>query len=129
MKKILFDTDVLIELLRGNPIIEQQIEELILAKSHLCFTPISISEIYKGIRSNERIKTKETLSVFDCINIDSEIGQKAGEWMKQYSKSHGLELPDAMIAAAATVHRFSLCTFNWKHYPMREVERFEMERK
>ncbi len=128
MKKIIFDTDVLIEHLRGNPQVTSQLSELHEAKNILAYTPISEAEIFRGLRSNERQKTEAILSHFECLDLTHLIGRKAGEWMRQYSKSHGLELADALIAASAAIHRFALCSFNWKHYPMREVERFEIDR-
>jgi len=36
-------------------------------------------------------------------------------------------MPDALIAAAAVIHQFALCTFNWKHYPMSELVRYRMD--
>lgn len=128
MKKILFDTDVLIEHLRGNAQVTSQIDELHTAKNILAYTPISEAEIFRGLRSNERQKTEAILSHFECLDLNQSVGRKAGEYLRQYSKSHGLELPDAMIAAAAAIYHFSLCTFNWKHYLMREMDRCEINR-
>ena len=44
--------------------------------------------------------------------------------MKSYSRSHGLELADALVAAAAHVNGISLWTLNKRHYPMRDVRLF-----
>ncbi len=128
MKKILFDSDVLIEHLRGNSQVTSQMNALYESQNILAYTPVSEAEIFRGLRSNERQKTEAILVHFECLDLNQLVGRKAGEYLKQYSRSHGLEIPDALIAATASIYRFHLCTFNWKHYPMREVERFEMER-
>jgi len=125
--KVLFDTDVLIEYLRGRPEVVIPLDELLASTASLAITPVSEAEIFRGIRSPEKQKTTRLLSSLECLSIDHEIGKRAGEYLRRYSKSHGLEIPDALIAASAVVHRFSLCTFNWKHYPMSEVERFHLD--
>lgn len=128
MKKILFDTDVLIELLRGNEKVGFRVRELITQKHLLVYTPISEAEIYKGLRSNEKEKTKMALEAFECLPLGREAGKRAGEYMKSYGKSHALELPDALIAASAFIHHFALCTFNWKHYPMNDIDSYRIDR-
>lgn len=128
MKKILFDTDVLIEHLRGNKEVESLLIELHSAHAHLAYTPVTEAEIIRGLRSNERVKTEATLAHFECLELTRPTGRWAGEYLRKYSKSHGMETADALIAAAAKVHRFTLCTFNWKHYPMTDVDRYVIRR-
>lgn len=127
MKKILFDTDVLIEHLRGNSTVTSALGDLRESGALLALTAVSEAEIGQGMRSHEKEKTKEILGLFECLAIDRQVGQRAGEYLRTYAKSHGLEIADALIAAAATVHRFSLCTFNWKHYPMADIYRHRIE--
>ena len=126
MKKILFDSDVLIEHVRGNEEVRRRLHELLDVGALLAYTPVTLAEIYRGMRSNEREKTETMLGVMECLEINQNIGKRAGEYMKAYAKTHQLELPDALIAASAVIHRFSLCTFNWKHYPMSDVEKYKI---
>ncbi len=56
-----------------------------------------------------------------CISIDAKIGVRAGEYLRQFAKSHHLELGDALIAATASLHNVSLWTRNRKHYPMKDL--------
>ena len=128
MRGILFDTDVLVESLRGNKRVNDILVELARKETLMACTPVSFAEIYRGIRSHEKEKTALTLSTFTCIAIDQDIGKKAGEYLRSYSKTHGLEIADALIAASAIVHRMALCTFNWKHYPMSDLRRYTLER-
>ncbi|MCC6272297.1 MAG: type II toxin-antitoxin system VapC family toxin [Deltaproteobacteria bacterium] len=124
--KILFDTDVLIEYLRGNETVLKGMRNLVEGEHILAFTPITSAEIYRGARSNEKSKTEALLGSLECLELDAKVGKRAGEYLRSYSRSHGVELVDALIAAAAHVHKFSLCTFNWKHYPMSEIERYSL---
>ncbi len=38
-------------------------------------------------------------------------------------RSHGVEIADALIAAAAHVHGMTLCARNLRHYPMRDIKK------
>jgi len=56
-----------------------------------------------------------------CAPTDYETGRQAGDYLRQYRKSHGLQVSDALIAAAAVLNRAALWTRNRKHYPMKEL--------
>jgi len=56
-----------------------------------------------------------------CVPIDYETGRRAGNYLRQYQKSHGLQISDALIAAAALMNSAQLWTRNRKHYPMKEL--------
>jgi hypothetical protein len=48
----------------------------------------------------------------------SEAAEMGGAWVRQFGRSHGVEIPDALIAATAVAHHLELKTLNIKHYPM-----------
>jgi predicted nucleic acid-binding protein len=50
--------------------------------------------------------------------ISSEISRSAGGFIRHYSTSHGIDIPDALIAATAEHHGLRLATLNVKHFPM-----------
>jgi predicted nucleic acid-binding protein len=56
-----------------------------------------------------------------CAPIDYETGRQAGDYLRHYRKSHGLQISDALIAAAAVLNRAQLWTRNRKHYPVKEL--------
>lgn len=128
MNPILFDTDVLIEHFRGNGRVRDSLRELILKKITLCCTPVNLAEIYHGIRPRERELVDRTMGLFDCLEITRAVGLKAGEYLAQFGKSHSLDVADALIAATAHEYGHALCTFNWKHYPMKDITRHVLER-
>jgi predicted nucleic acid-binding protein len=126
MKRILFDSDILIEYLRDNQHVATELDQLAASAAVLAITPVTEAEIRHGLRSNERQKTERALSQFECLELTRKVGQRAGDYLKKYRKSHGIELADALIAATAVINRFALCTFNWKHYPMSELGKYRI---
>jgi predicted nucleic acid-binding protein len=54
-------------------------------------------------------------------SIDTQIGQRAGDFLGQFAKNHSVEVCDALIAASAPVHNLTLWTRNRRHYPMKEI--------
>jgi predicted nucleic acid-binding protein len=52
------------------------------------------------------------------------IGRGAGRYLNAYSRSHGIELADALIAAAAHARDIPLWTLNRRRYPGRDVQCF-----
>jgi len=58
-------------------------------------------------------------------SIDEDVGLKGGVYMRQYGRSHGVEVADALIAASAVASGAELWTRNRTHYPMKEVSFFD----
>ena len=116
---ILIDSDVLIEVLRGrDPEILEKWVELADSEDMVLCSPISVAELWHGVRPKEHIVVARLLGALLCVPINAETGEQAGQYLREYHKSHGVELGDALIAAAAAQHRAVLWTRNRKHYPM-----------
>jgi len=80
---------------------------------------IVVAELYAGVRDGgERAVLEEMMSVFDVLPITAQIAQSAGLIKRDYRKSHGLGLADAIIAATTQSMDAQLATLNVKHYPM-----------
>jgi hypothetical protein len=58
------------------------------------------------------------VSLFRVIPIDSEIARTGGLYKRDFSRSHGVGLADAILAATADKENAELKTLNVKHYPM-----------
>jgi predicted nucleic acid-binding protein len=56
-----------------------------------------------------------------CVPSDAQTGLRAGGYLRQYHRSHGVELGDALIGSAALLNGAALWTRNKKHYPMKDV--------
>jgi len=117
---ILIDSDVLIEVLRGRDagILEKWTGLANSSDAVLC-SPVSVADIWHGARRREHLTIAKLLGALSCVPVDAQTGQRAGVYLREYHKSHGIELGDALIAAAAAQHRALLWTRNRKHYPMR----------
>jgi predicted nucleic acid-binding protein len=85
------------------------------------YTPVSVAEIYTGIRAGEEPTVQDFFEARGEVAIDAAIGRRAGAYLARYARSHGVELGDALIAAAATTAGLYLWTLNHKHYPMPDV--------
>lgn len=120
---IIFDTDVLIWILRGKEEVIEKAKQIIEnTNGYVYITPIQITEIYAGARKREIPSIERLLNSFKHIEINSEIGKLAGEFLNKYRKSHNVELADSLIASCCIVYGFKLWTFNKKHYPMIKEE-------
>ncbi|MFV1950848.1 MAG: type II toxin-antitoxin system VapC family toxin [Nitrospinota bacterium] len=120
MKKILIDTDILIDFLRGKEGAKNYLSELS-EDSPLYCSVITIAEIHAGMRKIEEEKTTALLDSLFAIPITEEIAQIAGRF-KRETKAHDLELDDCLIAATASVEKAILATKNSKHYPMKNIK-------
>ena len=58
------------------------------------------------------------VSLFRVVPVSSEIAKVGGLYKRNYGKSHGVDLADAILAATAEAENAELKTLNTKHYPM-----------
>ncbi len=67
-------------------------------------------------------KVARLLSSMEEVRIDGEIAVDAGRYRNKFYSSHGLLLPDALIAASAKKAGAVLITLNKRHYPMKDIK-------
>ena len=115
---VILDTDVVIEIQRGNdPQILAKWASLISSGAVLVYSPVVAAEAWAGARPQEHPLVQSFFDSLTCLPADYEIGKLAGDLMRKYARSHGLEIPDALIAATAIQYKAALWTRNRKHYP------------
>ncbi len=117
---MIVDTDVLIDCLRGAPQAAAVIKRLI-PENELAISVISVAELEAGVRDGEREALDAFLGLMQRHPVSEVIARTAGAYARQYAKSHGVLLPDALIAATAHHHGGGLMTLNRKHYPMPDI--------
>lgn len=122
---VLYDSDVIIEMLRGRRKTVAAATTLEASGVPTLTTAIAWAEVYAGIRSGEEPITGAFFEARDEIVLDGRIGRRAGAYLARYARSHGVELADALVAAAATTSGVQLWTLNRKHYPMPDLRFFE----
>ena len=60
------------------------------------------------------------MQYFPVIPLNDEAAVKGGLYRRQYGKSHGVGIVDALLAASAENSNLILATRNVKHFPMIE---------
>ena len=119
---VLVDSDILIEVSRGKSRgILSRWTALSASDSLILYSPVSVAELWAGARPREYEMLARLFRALVCAPIDNETGRRAGDYLRQYRKSHGIELGDALVASAAALNAAELWTRNRKHYPMREL--------
>lgn len=88
----------------------------------MAYSTVTAAEIWHGARAGEEAVIHNLLGAMICVPADGDIGKRAGEYLRQYRRSHAVELGDALIAATATLHEMPLWTRNRKHDTMKGVE-------
>jgi len=113
---LVIDTDVLIDYLRDQP---QAVAFLEGSDRPLAVSVVSIAELYVGVREGaERQRLDVFVSAFEVLALNQEAAVQAGLFRRQYGRSHGTGLADALIAAIVQTAGARLATLNRRHFPM-----------
>lgn len=120
-ERIVLDTTVLIDALRGYPVVER-IRELRRSRSQLWVTPISIEEIWRGLRPGEETSARQLIDALLLVPIDRTVAQTAGRWRRDFAET-GITLhqADCLIAAATSAVDGRLATGNPADFPMSDL--------
>jgi predicted nucleic acid-binding protein len=112
-ERLLIDTDVLIDYLRGKAEAVSYLEGL---TESLLVSVIKVAELYAGVREgDERTKLDEFIRAFEIVPVDREVAMRGGLYRRDYMKSHNVGLADALIAATVEFRQAALVTLNSKH--------------
>jgi predicted nucleic acid-binding protein len=114
---MIVDSDVIIEVLRGNVKTTAWLRRLRAAGSPLRYSPVSRAEIRAGARPKDRAAISALFDSLDLLPIEASTGDVAGDQLAKYARSHNVQLGDAFIAAAALEQEDELATFNARHFP------------
>ena len=122
MRRCLIDTDVIIDHLRGEERARDFLKQMKAEDADILYSVITKAELYSGVRAKEEEKVAGLLSSMEEVGIHGEIAVAAGRYKNKFYASHGLLLPDALVAASAKQAGAVLFTLNKKHYPMRDIK-------
>lgn len=113
---VLVDTDVMVGFLRGRDLAVAFIRH---CADRLALSSIVVAELYAGVKGEAELKALDSLvSHVRVIPVTPEIARTAGLIKRDFGKSHGVGLADAILGATAHVENAELSTLNVKHYPM-----------
>lgn len=123
MARVLLDTTVLIDALRGRPGAQRRLAELRKAGDEAWTCAINIEEVVRGLRSPEQMSATELFNGLRMAPLGQHEGSKAGTWRRDFA-ARGVTLTqaDCLIAAAALGAGARLATGNPKHFPMEDLE-------
>jgi predicted nucleic acid-binding protein len=117
--KLLVDTSILVDHLRADPRAVQVLGDAVERDDELWASVITRTELLRGMRHAERSRTTRLMDAFDWVEVSIEIADRAGQWARQYRRSHaGIDLADFLIAASAEALSARVVTQNVKHFPM-----------
>jgi len=109
----LLDTTVFVDYYRKVPRAQQFLQ----SETTLPCSVITAAELIQGSRNkNEQRNAEKLLSKIEFVPLNPQIGVTMFNLMKKYFLSHGLQIPDALIAATAVEEDLTLVTSNVKHY-------------
>ena len=112
---ILCDTNILIEFLKGNASIVQQLR--VIGQTQIAVSAITQAELLFGARDKLEMQSlqKMLLSV-QVFPVIPAISDRFIQLITSYSLSHRLAIPDAWIAATAIEYSVQLYTLNLKDF-------------
>jgi len=118
---LLFDTDILIWIQRGN----LKASKLVLADRERYISIQTYMELLQGAQNKTQhkiIKTYLSDFNFNTIPLTENIGHRALIYVEEYSLSSNMRAGDAIIAATAVENNLTLSTSNVKHFkPVKEL--------
>ena len=115
-ESFLLDTDVLVDFLRGYG---KAVAFINAQSSRVILSSIVVAELYAGVKGDsEQAALENFISLFRIVPVSAEIAKAGGLYKRDYGKSHGVGLADAILAATAVAENAVLKTLNTKHYPM-----------
>lgn len=113
---ILLDTDVLVDFFRGN---SKAVAFVNANSARIILSSIVVAELYAGVKGDaEQSALENFVSFFRVVPVSAVIAKAGGLYKRDYGKSHGVGLADAILAATAQAENAELKTLNTKHYPM-----------
>ena len=113
---ILLDTDVLVDFFRGH---SKGVAFVNAHSARIILSSIVVAELYAEVKGDaEQGALENFVSLFRVVPVSAEIAKAGGLYKRDYGKSHGVGLADAILAATAEAENAELKTLNTKHYPM-----------
>jgi predicted nucleic acid-binding protein len=115
-QQLLVDTDILIDVARGIPAAINCLESKA-QNSTLAISVITQMELTVGCRNKSELQNlKQFLRNYRIVKLNESISDKTIELINNYRLSHGLLIPDALIAATAIVINVPLLSKNQRDY-------------
>jgi predicted nucleic acid-binding protein len=112
---ILCDTNIFIHAFNGGTTTIEALNRI--GMEHVAVSSITVMELLQGMGNKRELTLmKKKIKYYDVIHFTPEVSQKSVELIDQFKLSHGLQIPDAIIAATAIVFKLPLFTYNVRDF-------------
>jgi len=122
---MLFDTDVLIWVLRGNAKAAKAVDDC----ERRLLSVVTYMELLQGARSKPEIRSIKAFLAdlrFTALPLTENIGHRASIYMEEYALAGSISMADALIAATTIEANEQLLSGNAKHYKV--IQDLELNR-
>jgi hypothetical protein len=112
---MLFDTDVLIWVLRGNAKAARAVD----GADARFVSIVTYMELLQGARDKREVRAIKSFLAdlqFRMLPLTENIGHRASIYMEEYGLSAGMSMADALVAATVVESRERLLSGNNEHY-------------
>ena len=119
--RVVLDTTVLIDYLRGRPVVDR-VTMLRRRGDVALTTALNVEEVVRGLHPDEEAAAGVLFDGLGIVPLGRSEGRQAGEWRRTFAR-RGVTLSqaDCLIAAAAQAVAAVLVTGNPAHFPMSDV--------
>lgn len=122
MSRLLLDSTVLIDALRGRPAADR-LRALRRRGVEPWVSVISVEEIWRGLRAEEEPAASRLVQALRVAPLGVAEGRRAGRWRREHAAMGAtLHQADCLIAASAVGAGAVLATANVADFPMPELE-------
>jgi predicted nucleic acid-binding protein len=112
---ILCDTNIFISWFRGDTETQKRLE--IIGLNNILISSVSLMELLQGSKNKaETFLLKKKLKAYNTIHFNETTSKLSIELIEKFRLSHGLLIPDAIIAATAITYNLKLFTYNIKDF-------------
>lgn len=111
----LFDTSLLIDLLRGETRARTWIDNV--PADARAISVVTAAELLAGCHNRrEQRSVEREIELYEMLWLDETISTRALELYKKFHLSHNVGFLDCLIAATALEHHLTVATLNIKHF-------------
>ena len=112
---ILCDTNIIIEFYKNQPSVISELKKI--GQENIAVSVVTTAELIYGVLNKRELnQILKDISHLSELDLTPNISKEFLNLMTQYSLSHNLTMPDALIAATSIVHDVPLFTLNLKDF-------------
>jgi tRNA(fMet)-specific endonuclease VapC len=112
---ILCDTNIFIEIYRNNKTVIESVKKI--GQQNLAVSDVTRAELFFGARNKKELDAiHKDMEKLILLPVDCIISEMSVKLVEDYSLSHKLSLPDAIIGATAIYYKIELYTLNVKDF-------------